>query len=64
MTVEYNDQPCIRPRTTPLASPPTREFMRSSGLVARASLASSRAPKYQKSMCLTSLLQHAVCHLD
>jgi hypothetical protein len=46
--IRGSNQPCIRPRTAPLASPPTTEFMGSSGLVARASLASSRAPGRQQ----------------
>jgi hypothetical protein len=41
---QSSNQPCIRPRTAPLASPPTTEFVGSLGVVARASLASSRAP--------------------
>jgi hypothetical protein len=50
--VQYNDQPCNRPRTAPLASPPTTEFMGSSGVEARASLASSRAPEWKQAHAL------------
>jgi hypothetical protein len=52
MIVQYNDQPCNRPRTAPLASPPTTEFMGSSGVEARASLASSRAPEWKQAHAL------------